>query len=68
MEFYQKFQEFQSLTYLDLSSNNIGDQGLRGLVSKNGWKSPNLTVLKISKINIQKFKIFIENLQKYRNY
>ena len=52
MEFYQKFQEFQSLTYLDLSSNNIGDQGLRGLVSKNGWKSPNLTVLKISKINI----------------
>jgi hypothetical protein len=53
IEFYEKFHEFKSLKYLNLSCNNIGDQGLKGLISnKIGWKSHNLTVLKISKINI----------------
>ena len=46
--FFQKFQEFKHLKYLDISCNNIGDQGLQGLVSTGGWKSRNLSVLKLS--------------------
>ena len=33
VKFFQKFQKFKHLKYLDLSCNNIGDQGLQGLVS-----------------------------------
>ena len=40
------------MKYLDLSCNSIGDQGLQGLVSTGGWKSRNLSILKLSRINV----------------